>query len=58
MKNPTTKGRVSRVSLASITPETLILSTYRAQCLASRFALPLETAAIMAALAFAGGAHG
>jgi len=58
MRNPTTKGRVSRVSLASITPETFSLSTFRAQLVASRYALPLETAAIVAALAFGGAAHG
>ena len=34
------------------------LTSYRAQHLAARFALPLETAAILAALAFAGGTHG
>ena len=33
------------------------LSTFRAQLIASRYALPLETAAIVAGLAF-GGHHG
>lgn len=33
------------------------LTAYRAQHLAARFPLPIETAAIMAAFAF-GGAHG
>ena len=32
-------------------------ATFRAQMIASRFALPLETAAIVAALAFAGGSQ-
>ena len=34
------------------------LPSYRAQHLAARFALPPETAAILAALVFAGGTHG
>lgn len=41
---------------ASVAP--LTLTAYRAQHLASRFALPIETAAILAALAFGGNAHG
>lgn len=58
MKNPTpTKGsRAFSVAPASITLP--ILTTYRAQLIASRFALPIETAAIIAGLVFMGGAHG
>jgi hypothetical protein len=34
------------------------LACLRAQHIAARFALPIESAAMIAALAFAGGAHG
>jgi hypothetical protein len=40
----------------SVTPSTLAL--IRAQHVASRFGLPIEHAAIIAALAFGGGPHG
>jgi hypothetical protein len=52
VKNPTNNGRVSRVSLHSITRETITLASYRAQVIAARFAVPLETAAILAILYF------
>ena len=52
MKNPATPDRVSRVSPASITPETFSLSAMRASMIAARFAIPLETAAIVASLYF------
>ena len=52
MRNPTNKGRVSRVSLTSITPETHSITALRAQTFAARFALPIEIAAIVAGLYF------
>jgi len=58
MQKTPPKGEVSHGRLASFTPETFSLSTLRAQLVASRYALPLETAAIVAALAFGGAAHG
>ena len=56
-ENPTIKGRASRNSCGGISCEPFTLTAYRAQHLAARFPLPIETAAIMAAFAF-GGAHG
>ena len=58
MRSPTTRGRASRNSCGGISCEPFTLAAYRAQCLSSRFALPLETAAMMAALAFGGAHHG
>ena len=58
MKNPTTTGRVSRVLFADWTPETSTLSAYRAQAIAARCALPIEAAAIVAALYFGGSING
>ena len=56
-ENPTIKGRASRNSCGGISCEPFTRTAYRAQHLVARFALPIETAAIVAALAFAGGAH-
>jgi len=44
--------------LAGASSAPITLAAYRAQRLAARFALPIEQAAIVAALAFGGGAHG
>ena len=55
-KTPTLKGR-GMEKLAGHFHALSIQNTFHTQCLASRFALPIETAAIMAAFAF-GGAHG
>jgi len=55
-KTPAQKGRgVELLAGASIAPITL--AAYRAQHLAARFAVPLESAAIVAALVW-GSAHG
>jgi len=56
-KTPAT-AEVSRGLLPSFSPANLSLSTLRAQHVANRYALPAETAAIIAALAFGGTAHG
>jgi len=55
-ENPTAKGRASCNLFGDKMPDALTLSAYRAQHIAVRYAVPLETAAILAALAF-GGAH-
>lgn len=51
------KGRAGCAMLPGDTQNSLTVSAYRAQHLAARYALPLEAAAIVAALAFGGG-HG
>lgn len=56
-ETPTVKAGASRDILGGPSHDSLTLTTYRLQCLAARYALPVETAAIVAALAFAGGAH-
>jgi hypothetical protein len=61
MQNKTPpKGEVSRGPLPSISPANLSLSTAALQThfLASRYTLTLETAALVAALAFGGHHHG
>lgn len=58
MKNPTTKGRVSRVSFPNWTPETITPLALQTQLIAARFVLPLETAAMLATIAFGGHGHG
>lgn len=60
MENPTLskKGRASCVRFADGTHEAISLSVLRAQHLAARHAMTLETAAIFAALAFGGSQHG
>ena len=56
-KTPAVTGR-GMETLSGNFQAPITLTSYRAQHLAARFALPIETAAIVAALAFAGGAHG
>lgn len=54
--NPTARGgAVEKLAGEFHVPFTL--DSYRTQLIASRYALPIETAAIMAALAFGGAAH-
>ena len=57
-KAPPQGGEASRNCFAGHSCGALSLASYQAQHLASRFALAPETAAIVAALAFGGGAHG
>jgi len=56
-KTPAVTGRGVEVLTCFSSAQT-ITATLRIQYLASRYALPLETAAIVAALAFGGAAHG
>jgi hypothetical protein len=56
-ETPTDEAGASRESLEGTSRDCFTLTTYRLQYLAARYALPVETAAIVAALAFAGGAH-
>ena len=51
------KGEASRNSLDSF-HDFLSLAAYRAQHIASRYVLPIETAALVAALALEGAHHG
>lgn len=58
-QNPTAKGsRVLWNSLVGASTESLTLSAYRAQHLIGTFGLRPETAAMLAAIAFGGHAHG
>lgn len=58
-ENPTHKGRASRVSFGDWTQEALTLSNLRAQHLIGAYGIRPELAAMLAALAFGGGAcHG
>jgi|GEM_PF-1767328 len=57
-KTPHHEGGVSHGRLPSFTPANLSLSTFRAQLIASRYALSIETAVIVVALAFGGVSHG
>ncbi len=58
-ENPTLeKGRVSRVSFADWTPETLILSAYRVQHLMGSYGIRPEMAAMFSALVFGERGHG
>ena len=56
-KTPAAAGSRDLGTLGGIFQTPFTLANYRAQVIASRFAVPLEAAAIVAALAFAGGAH-
>lgn len=59
MENPTPKkGRASCVRFAHASQEAVSLSTLRVQTLCARHSLTIETAAIIAALAFGGAPHG
>jgi hypothetical protein len=51
-------GEVSRGLPASFTPANLTLSALRVQHLTARYALPIETAAIVAGLVFMEAHHG
>jgi len=55
---PAAQGGRGGDMLAGASSAPITLAAYRAQRLAARFALPIEQAAIVAALAFGGGAHG
>jgi hypothetical protein len=52
------KGEGFRVLVPAFTPENLSLTALRVQVIAARYALPIETAAIVAALVFGGNCHG
>lgn len=54
MKNPTKKGRVSRVSFGDWTQESHTLSAFRTQYLIGVHGIRPELATLMAALAFGG----
>lgn len=56
-KTPTAWGGRGMEKLAGGSDVSLSTTAYGAQIVATRFAVPLETAVIIAALAF-GGAHG
>ena len=56
-ETPAGKAGASRESLVGTTRENLTLTAYRAQRFAYRYALPIETAALLAALAFGGCGH-
>jgi hypothetical protein len=58
MENPTNKGRASCGRFPDATHKPFTVNALRIQHLAARYALPIETAAIIAALAFGGAAHG
>jgi len=57
-KAPHQGGEASRNSCGGISCDTFTLSAFRAQHLASRYALPFKTAALVAALSFGGAHHG
>ena len=57
-ENPTTKGRASRVKVGTGTHEVINPTTYQVQHLIARHSLTIESAAIIAALAFGGCHHG
>lgn len=57
-QNPTTKGRVLWNSLQASSTDTLTLSAYRAQHLIGSYAVRPELAAMIATIAFGGGANG
>jgi hypothetical protein len=58
MKEAPPKGEAFRVVVPAFTPENLSLTALRVQAIAARYALPLETAAIVVALALGGNCHG
>ena len=55
-KTPAVNGR-GMETLTGIFHGPITLAAFQTQRLAARFALPLETAAILATLAFGGAAH-
>jgi len=55
---PAAQGGRGVELLAGASTPAITLPAYRAQCLAARYALPIEQAAIVAALAFGGAHHG
>ncbi len=57
-ENPTTMGRASRVSFGHWTQDAFTLAAYRAQHLIGTYSIRPETAAMLAAIAFGGHAHG
>ena len=57
-KTPVARGDRGRETLGGGFSGPLNTAAYRAQIVATRFAIPLETAAIIAALAFGGSHHG
>ena len=54
-ETPAGKAGASRESLVSTARENLTLTAYRAQRFACRYALPIETAALLAVLVFGAG---
>jgi len=58
MQETPPKGEGFRVVVPAFTPENLSLTALRVQAIAARYALPIETAAIVAALAFSEVHHG
>jgi hypothetical protein len=57
-KAPAARGDEGRETLGGGFSGSFTTTAYRAQIVAARFAIPLETAAIIAALAFGGSQHG
>lgn len=57
-KAPAALGSEGRETLGGGFSGPFSTTAYRAQIVAARYALPLETAAIIAALAFGGSQHG
>lgn len=60
MERKTPAGRAGRGADSLVGPSSVppTLALIRAQHIAARYGLPIETAAIVAALAFGGGPHG
>jgi hypothetical protein len=57
-KTPAAQGGRGMELLAGASVAPITLTTLRAQHIAARYALPIEQAAIVAALAFGGAHHG
>ena len=57
-ENPTTKGRASRVKVGTGTHEVISPTVYQLQHLIARHSLTIESAAIIAALAWEQMRHG
>ena len=57
-KTPAAMGGRGAETLVGPSAPILTLATIRAQHVAARYGLPIETAAIVAALAFGGGVNG
>ncbi len=57
-KTPAARGDRGMETLPGNFHTSFALTSYRTQATACRYALPIETAAIVAALAFGGARHG